>query len=127
MAARVLGIVLDDFSSQDDATHLLHTNHSIGARHLPDSVAAFWLPPTDPAQGFSDLVWRHKARQSISRLNTFVISFRKVKQRLSSCIIAPAIARQGSRAMGVSGLPNRFATNALSFGIEVAPGHQAAR
>jgi hypothetical protein len=38
MAAHVLRVVLDDFSSQNDAAHLSHTNHSIGARHLPDSV-----------------------------------------------------------------------------------------
>src|ERR1017187_4140049 len=33
MAARVLRIVLDDLSPQHNATHLLHTDHSIWARH----------------------------------------------------------------------------------------------
>jgi hypothetical protein len=89
---------------------------------------AFWLPPTDPAQGFSDLVWHHKARQSISWLNTFAISFRKVKQRLPSRTIAPAIALQGSRTMGVSGLLNRL-PRVLGYGksrASNAPHHLSA-
>src|ERR1039458_9666116 len=38
MAARVLRIVLYDLSPQDNTTELLHTDHSIRAGHLSDSV-----------------------------------------------------------------------------------------
>jgi hypothetical protein len=38
MAARVFRMVLNDLSPQDNATDLLHTNHSIWAGHLSDRV-----------------------------------------------------------------------------------------
>ena len=37
-AARVLRIVLYDLSPQDNATHLLHTDHSIRPGHLFDGM-----------------------------------------------------------------------------------------
>ena len=38
VAARVLRIILNDLTPQDNAANLLHANHSIGARHLSDGV-----------------------------------------------------------------------------------------
>ena len=38
MATRVLRIVLNNLSPQDNTTHLLHGNHSIWTRHLSDCV-----------------------------------------------------------------------------------------